>query len=114
MNANRLYEATQHEIRKKEQYAENINKTTSKKNQIVNAALAGSIETLFLKKHKHLWDEVEKNIGSVIVLKARKPLDNCLLYFTARNTFLKGGMVFLEEPDGLPEPEAEANAILRY
>lgn len=81
---------------------------------MVNAALEGSIKTLFVKKHKQVWGRFEQKTGSVIISHDKKPLDRCLLDFTARSTFLKGGRVFLEDPDELPEPEAAANAILRY
>ncbi len=100
--------------KKKEKYSEKINKTTSNIDEMIPAAHAGAIETLFVKKHIQLWGDFQQETGSVIINQHKKPLDRCLLDFTARSTFLKGGNVFLEEPNELPEPEAAANAILRY
>jgi hypothetical protein len=41
-------------------------------------------------------------------------MDNCLLDFAARATYLKGGKVFVEDQSALPEPGGLANAILRF
>jgi len=101
-------------IKQKENYSEKIDKTTSNINEMVNAALSGSVETLFVNKFEHLWGDVTKETGSVTIKQKKSPPDNCLLDIAARSTFLKGGRVFLEEPSQLPEPEAVANAILRY
>lgn len=98
----------------KEIYSEKVNKTTTDIGEMIEAALSGSIDTLFVKKHKQVWGDFKQEEGSVIIKHDEGKPEKCLLDFTARSTFLKGGKVFLEEPDELPEPEAAANAILRY
>ena len=98
----------------KERYSEKVNRTTSNIDEVINAALVGGVETLFVKKDKQVWGDFKTETGSAIINQNKNPLDKCLLDFAARSTFLKGGKVFLEEPNELPEPEAVANAILRY
>jgi hypothetical protein len=101
-------------IKKRNKYSEKINRTTSDIDELINAALAGGIETLFVKKHEQVWGDVKQDSGLVTINHDKKPLDKCLLDMAARSTFLKGGRVFIEEPNELPEPESAANAILRY
>lgn len=98
----------------KQVYSEKIGKTTSEVTEIVNASMAGSVDTLFVKKHNQLWGKVRTDSGSIEIHEEKKSHDTCLLDFSARSTFLKGGKVFLEEPEELPEPTEAANAILRY
>jgi len=100
--------------RQKEMYAELNHKTTSRLDEMINAARAGGVETLFVKKHERVWGEIGENTGVVAFSEKRKPEDICLLDYIARSTFLKGGHVFLEHEGALPKPEAKANAILRY
>lgn len=98
----------------KEKYRVNSDKTTLKIDELVKAAYAGSIETLFVEKDRYIWGKAEPDLGKIQIHDKKQELDNCLLDFTARLTFLKGGKVFREEHDELPEPESPANAILRY
>ncbi len=95
-------------------YNPNSEKTVSKISELLRAANAGSIETLFIQKNEFVWGKTEPELGKIQIHDKKEALDNCLLDKIARQTFLKGGKVFREEPDRMPEQNSPANAILRY
>ncbi|MFW5830694.1 MAG: hypothetical protein ACOCVA_00495 [Prolixibacteraceae bacterium] len=99
---------------KKESYSEAIGKTTASLEDIVVSADAGKIDTLFVAKHTHIWGEYHREAGKIEKHEDKKNMDNCLLDYAARNVFLKGGQVFIEDQEDMPENTAPANAILRY
>jgi hypothetical protein len=100
--------------KKKEKYKGSTNKTTVEIVELVKAANAGSIETLFVEKDKYVWGKAEPDFDKIQIHNKKEDLDVCLLDFAARLTFLQGGKVFREEHDELPDPKSPANAILRY
>lgn len=99
---------------KKNMYSEAIGKTTASLEDIVVSADAGRIDTLFVARHTHIWGDYEREAGKIDKHEDKKPMDNCLLEYAARNVFLKGGQVFIENQEDLPENTAPANAILRF
>ncbi len=99
---------------KKASYSEAIGKTTSSLEDVVIAADAGQIDTLFVAKGKHVWGEYDREAAKINIHNEKQPMDNCLLDFAARNTFLKNGKVFFEEEENLPENTSPVNAILRF
>lgn len=98
----------------KEKYQSRSDKVISGMGELYQAAIAGSIETLFVEKGEYVWGKAEPESGKIIINKNKEVLDNCLLDAVARQTFLKGGTVFLEEADRMPEQSSPANAIARY
>jgi hypothetical protein len=98
----------------KEKYKANSDKTLFKIDELIKAANAGSVETLFIEKDKYVWGRMQPDLEKIQIHSKKHPLDFCLLDFAARLTFLKGGKVFREAHDELPEPESPANAILRF
>jgi hypothetical protein len=98
----------------KEKYKANSDKTIIKIDELVKAANAGTVETLFVEKDKYVWGKVEPDHEKMQIHNKKHTLDVCLLDFAARLTFLKGGKVFREEHEELPEPASPANAILRF
>jgi hypothetical protein len=98
----------------KQKFQEYQDKTLTEISDVIPAAYMGSVETLFVEKNRFVWGKSEPNLDKLQVHKKKQALDNCLLDMAARLTFLKGGKVFREEPDNLPEPKAVANAVLRY
>lgn len=98
----------------KEKFRANSDKTILKIEELVKAAYAGNVETLFVEKNKYVWGKVEPDHEKIQIHSNKQTLDICLLDFAARLTFLKGGKVFREVHDELPEPESPANAILRF
>lgn len=98
----------------KEKYESNSDKIISEMKELHKAAIAGSIETLFVERGEYVWGKAEPENGEIEINGSKKVLDNCLLDDVARQTFLKGGTVFLEEADKMPGQNSPANAILRY
>jgi hypothetical protein len=82
--------------------------------EVIKEAHAGQIETLFVEKGRIIWGSYNKETGELNIHKEKEPLDNCLLDFTARIVFLKGGQVFIEETGNMPESGAPLNAVLRF
>lgn len=99
---------------KKERYTEAIGKTTASLEDIVVSADAGQIDTLFVAKDARIWGEYKRDEGKIEKHENKEPMDTCLLDYAARTVFLKGGRVFIEEQENLPENTAPANAILRF
>ncbi|HKJ79604.1 MAG TPA: hypothetical protein VKA10_08710, partial [Prolixibacteraceae bacterium] len=99
---------------KKSGYAEANGKTTASLEDIVISADAGKVDTLFVAKNTHVWGEYKRNEAKIEKHEEKQELDKCLLDYAARNVFLQGGKVFIEEQEELPENTAPANAILRY
>ena len=98
----------------REKYNEQSDKIISGMIELHEAAIAGSIETLFVERGNYVWGKTEPENGKIEINQSKKPLDNCLLDALARQTFLKGGTVFLEKAEKMPGQDSPANAILRY
>lgn len=98
----------------KRKYLESKDLATSDLNEIIKASNSGSVETVFIKKGEVLWGEFNQDTNKVEIHNTKTSLDYCLLDFTARNTFLNGGSVFLEDQDDLPDTGSSANALLRF
>lgn len=100
---------------KKKKYLEAPDqKILSKTGEVIKASFAGQIETLFVEKGRVLWGSYDEETGEVEMREDKKPLDHCLLDTASRNTFLKGGEVFIEEISDLPESGFPLNAVLRF
>ena len=88
-------------------------RTASIIDDVVAAAEEGRIETAFLKKDESLWGRVDKGSGKVIVDKEKSPDNHCLLDRVAKETFLQGGKVYIQDPEEMPVDTLVA-ASLRY
>ncbi len=91
----------------------NIPQTTDLK-EIIIAADAGKISTLFVAKDKHVWGVYKTEEAKVEIHEPKKEMDSCLLDLAARKTFLKGGKVFMVEQDKLLNKDNVVNAVLRF
>jgi len=88
-------------------------RTASIIDDVVAAAEEGRIETAFLKKDQSLWGRVDKESGKVIVDREKSPDNHCLLDRVAKETFLQGGKVYIQDPEEMPV-DTLAAASLRY
>ncbi|MEL7587530.1 MAG: hypothetical protein AAGU19_12515 [Prolixibacteraceae bacterium] len=98
----------------KEKFRDSPGKVTSNVNEVIRAAYEGKVDTLFIGKGAHVWGNFDPGTGVLRRHEDKKLLDNCLLDLAAQATFLKGGKVFVEKPEYLPENITPVNAILRY
>ena len=90
------------------------NQIISDTSDVIKAAYMGQIETLFVEKGSVQWGDFNEETGEVTLRNEKKPIDRCLIDYTARTVFLKGGRVFIEEIDEMPESGSPLNAVLRF
>lgn len=81
---------------------------------VIKAANMGQIETLFVEKGRNLWGGINEETGEAIFRENKKTVDTCLIDYTARTVFLKGGKVFIEEIGNMPQSGSPLNAVLRF
>lgn len=98
----------------KEEYFHSLSrkKASAKIDEIAVAATNGEIKTLFVKKD-FLWDGIMSSYQKQLTVD-NKPHIPELIDTCAKSTFLKGGKVYLMEPEELPEDKSILNAIFRY
>ena len=82
--------------------------------EIIMAADAGRISTLFVAKGKHAWGSYTPKEAKVEIHETKNDMDTCLLDLAARKTFLKGGKVFMVQQENLPNEDTMLNAALRF
>ncbi len=82
--------------------------------EIITAALAGRIETLFVQKSKNLWGIFNKEKNQVMVQKEKTIANTCLLNLASTATIQNGGKVHLMPDEDMPEKDTLLNAIYRY
>lgn len=99
---------------KENQFSGGDAKITSDIEEVVLAAHAGSIETLFVEKGKHVWGIYHPTEAKITVHETRQPLDNCLLDYAARTAFLKNAEVYVKGKDNMPNSKSAVNAVLRF
>lgn len=86
----------------------------SETEDVIKAANLGQVETLFVEKGSVQWGDVNEETGEVTFRNEKNPIDHCLIDYTARSVFLKGGKVFIEEIGDMPESGSPLNAVLRF
>lgn len=98
----------------KQMYRESAGKVISATNEVIRSAYEGKVDTLFVARESHLWGTFDEQTGVLRRHEEKQPMDKCLIDQAARQTFLKGGKVFLENQNDLPDSLTPLNAILRY
>lgn len=82
--------------------------------QIVEAAIHGRVEVLFVAAGEHVWGTIDPETAEVRMREGEPEAgDEDLLDLSAIHTFLNGGAVYAPAADDLPEIPPAA-AILRY
>ncbi len=82
--------------------------------QIVPAALAGRIDSLFLLRNEDIWGVYDPEKRHVRIDEAPSHSNVSLLNKAAIKTFLNGGKVYVTEQEGMPDPHGKVNALYRY
>ena len=101
---------------KKERIKElyNTPKTNYEIAEIIPAALDGKIETLFVREDLDLFGIYDQTNG-YLRLDPQKTLTNISLSdLVSRQTYLKGGNVYLSKVDEMPIQESALNALFRF
>lgn len=98
----------------KEKFHSKADMVESDLSELFQAAISGSIETLFVEKDEFVWGKTDPELGKVQIHEQKQQLDTDLLDAVARQTFLKGGTVFREASERMPEQQSPVTAILRF
>ncbi|MDQ3393574.1 MAG: hypothetical protein M3512_05610 [Bacteroidota bacterium] len=83
---------------------------------IVNAAVNGRVESIFIAKDACKWG-VYKEDGAELNVEIHEDYqenDDCLVSMSAVTTVLNGGKAFLVEKDELPEQSVDADVVAIY
>lgn len=81
---------------------------------IVPAAIAGRVKTLFLAKQDEIWGAYHEAEHKITIHEKRQTDSIPLLQHAALQTLKNGGDVYLLPRTDLPRPTASVNAIYRY
>jgi hypothetical protein len=81
--------------------------------KIVPAAIQGRIETLFVAAGVQQWGVFDPVTNEIEVHDQKEPGDEPLMDLAAVQTYLKGGIVYVVEPEKVPGG-TNAAAVLRY
>lgn len=82
--------------------------------EIIQAAVAGRIDTLFVDEAAELWGVYDPASGRVEVHEEQKTINTELLNLAAREVILNQGKVYLQGRETLPQPFSPVNALYRY
>jgi len=81
---------------------------------IIPAAFNGNIDTLFIQKNSDVYGTYDKDKNRVHIDDKKKMNNASLTNLSSLNTFIKGGKVYLIEPEEMPAKGRLMNALLRY
>lgn len=81
---------------------------------IVPAAFAGRIDTLFLENNEDVWGRYDEEKMTVEIYDYKKEDSISLMNLTAKEVLKNDGNVFLLKHAFMPEKESNMNAVFRY
>jgi hypothetical protein len=90
------------------------NKASVKAEEIIPAAMHQRIDTLFIRKDSEMWGKFDEANNAIHIQDKNVKQSVCLLNLAAVNTILNNGKVFLMDPEKMPQPDTELNAIFRF
>lgn len=88
-------------------------RTTNDISKAAPAAFNGQVELLFMADDVQQWGNFDPEINAVDVHQTPEPGDEELFDFTAIQTLINGGTVYVTEPDKIPDGEKLA-VLFRY
>ena len=88
-------------------------RTSNRVRKIILAASHGRIELLFVIPDLQQWGTFDPGTDEIHLHKKEKTGDEDLLEFTAIQTLLNGGTVYVVEPGTMPDTGSLA-AVFRY
>ncbi|MCB0644507.1 MAG: hypothetical protein KDC44_22840 [Phaeodactylibacter sp.] len=89
-------------------------KASTELTSILQAALSGRVETLFLNKKERLWGQVQPDVMGLAIFDQQRDGSEDLLEILAMKTYENGGEVYNVAPDKMPDANTLANAVFRY
>lgn len=102
--------------KKRTQFQEtaNVEKISTKLEDIIPAAVNGRVDTLFIQNRKDVYGIFDAARQDIRIDDSKDMHNASLLNMAAIKTFLQDGKVFLMEAENMPVENTTANAILRY
>jgi hypothetical protein len=95
-----------------EQY--HTKKTSYELDVIVNAALNGKIDTLFIEERGNVFGIYDKKDNEVSIDEKHEINNVSLTNLAALQTFIQGGAVYFLPTEQMPVKESSMNAVFRY
>lgn len=95
-------------------HAQETPRTSFEIEEIIPAAMAGRVDTLFLDEGAEVWGVYDPGAGKVTVHEEQKTINTELLNLVAKAVLLRQGRVFLQSRATLPQPFSPVNALYRY
>jgi hypothetical protein len=89
-------------------------KTSYELNAIIQGALNGKVETLFIEKDSDVFGIYNKEDKKVTLNEKHELFNASLMNLTALRTFEQGGHVYILSSGEMPVKESPMNAIFRY
>lgn len=94
-------------------YGQKSKRAANTLEKILPAAIQGQVETLFIAAGMQQWGVINPSTNEIEIHDQLQPGDEHLLDLAAVQTYLKGGTVYIMEPEKVPGGTYAA-AVLRY
>lgn len=103
-------------LNRKERYLIGIDKGKAASNirEIIPAAVAGKVDTLFLEKNTDIFGIYDPSTGGISIQEEHNNSNVSLMNLAAKKVFEQGGMVYLLPKNHMPDGSSEINALFRY
>jgi hypothetical protein len=89
-------------------------KASREMSEIVQAAVTGRIDTLFIEKNSDAYGIYNSATGETTVHENHNHANVSLMNLSAKRTFEQGGTVYLLDKVDMPDGSVDMNALLRY
>jgi hypothetical protein len=111
-----IFETTRNEIigRYKQLSGWDDNRTTQDMEEVLKAAPYGRVEVLFVDKNAKQWGTFDTQNVEAKLEDHPNPENYDLLDYAAVQTLLNGGIVYVVEPEDIPEGGSPVAAIFRF
>lgn len=103
-------------INRKERFLIGIDKGKASSNirEIIPAAVAGRIDTLFIEKNTDVFGIYDLTSGGISIQAQQNLANVSLANLAAKKVFEQGGFIYLLEKHEMPDSTAGINALFRY
>lgn len=107
------FEEVKNEQKKNFKALQGTGKAESNVANVVKSSVEGMVDHLFIANKKEVWGNYLKDKHEVSTSESKKDGEEELLNYAAIQTILKGGNVYLVDPDEMPESESPIAAVYR-
>lgn len=103
-------------LNRKERFLIGIDKGKASLNirEIIPAAIAGRIDTLFIEKNTEVFGVYDLTTGGISVQEQQNMANVSLTNLAAKKVFEQGGYIYLLEKHEMPDGSTGINALFRY